>query len=168
MRALGRLLAVLFIAFVAIVVTSCGGSIGSTSLGDADAAAVEGGADDVGGGIDTGGPGHDASRIDTGKASDDSGGDDAAGDDAGGSDSGAALDSSGPWDATGHSDGSDDGGAPVDTGIVACIPSCATDLECQASCPASNSALWCCDIGSATCYETTASSCPTIPDSSID
>jgi hypothetical protein len=51
----------------------------------------------------------------------------------------------------------------ADTGTTqskVCVANCATDSECQTSCPAApNGGLNCCDVNSGVCYATSGTSC---------
>jgi hypothetical protein len=60
---------------------------------------------------------------------------------------------------------------PGDTAVPspdapACVPKCATDLECQLSCPAVGSGeSECCDPGAHICYKFAGATCPSpLPD----
>ena len=58
------------------------------------------------------------------------------------------------------------GGGPVDLGRAdagrRCTPSCATDADCQASCPSNPtpSLPVCCDRGTGTCFNSSVAMCP--------
>lgn len=55
-----------------------------------------------------------------------------------------------------------DGSNPNDSGGGGmCVPSCATDQDCQSSCPAAPmGAINCCDLTTNTCYTPNNSTCP--------
>ena len=59
-----------------------------------------------------------------------------------------------------------DASEPPDLAKV-CAPSCATDSDCQNSCPATSQGTACCDTLTSTCFPTTASICPMPVDMSI-
>jgi len=41
-----------------------------------------------------------------------------------------------------------------------CAPSCASDSDCAATCPASGGATPCCDLATKTCYNSASATCP--------
>jgi hypothetical protein len=51
-----------------------------------------------------------------------------------------------------------------------CAPSCATDADCQTSCPALAGGVQCCDTKAKTCFGSKTSACPvtTQPDAGAD
>jgi hypothetical protein len=66
-------------------------------------------------------------------------------------DTGSAIDTLAPPDT----------GTPFDTGGPAmCVPSCQTDTDCQASCPAAAGAVQCCDANTSVCFESASATCP--------
>lgn len=52
-----------------------------------------------------------------------------------------------------------DGGNPQQE-AGACVPTCATDLDCQDSCPAPSLGISCCDTSTGTCYTDNSGQCP--------
>jgi hypothetical protein len=60
--------------------------------------------------------------------------------------------------------GGDDGSQPTGDGGSCTTIMCTNDSECMNACPSSGGGIWCCDIGSATCYQTTSAMCPVAPD----
>ncbi len=70
-----------------------------------------------------------------------------------------------------------DAGKPVDSGKIGqdgnvnqdsggqdagdtCVPTCATDLDCQDSCQAPSIGISCCDTATSTCYTDNSGQCP--------
>ncbi|NOU34027.1 MAG: hypothetical protein HOO96_39550 [Polyangiaceae bacterium] len=88
-------------------------------------------------------------------------------------DAGAGASSSGSSGASSSSGGSSSGSSGTSsggsssgssgTGPSACVPTCALDAECQSSCPAIPSAVYCCDLTNV-CYRTGGAKCPARPD----
>ena len=70
-------------------------------------------------------------------------------------DSGTGVDA-GKVDAS--KDGAKDTGK--DTSGPVCVPSCSQDTECQNSCAAPQSGIWCCDMATSLCYNSSDQSCP--------
>jgi len=60
----------------------------------------------------------------------------------------------------------DDLSASIDL-ATACVPSCATHLDCQNSCPAPSIGVSCCDPNTHQCYSAQALVCPAPPDLAI-
>jgi hypothetical protein len=84
--------------------------------------------------------------IDDGDASISAGGDGSAGQ---GGDSGGSF-----YDSTGG------GGSDTGSGGGKCVSHCATDHDCQSSCPpAPNNGINCCDTASGVCFGSTAQTC---------
>ena len=83
--------------------------------------------------------------------------------DAGASSSGSSGASSSSGGSSGGSSGTSSSGGSSGTGPSACVPTCALDAECQSSCPAIPSAVYCCDLTNV-CYRTGAAKCPARPD----
>ncbi len=78
------------------------------------------------------------------------------------SSSGATTSSSSGGSSSGSSGASSSGGSSG-SGPAACVPTCRVDAECQATCPAIPSALYCCDVTNV-CYRSAGSKCPVRPD----
>ena len=51
-------------------------------------------------------------------------------------------------------------GATTSTGGDACVPKCNADLDCQNSCPATQTGINCCDAPSGFCYVASTAMCP--------
>jgi hypothetical protein len=66
----------------------------------------------------------------------------------------ASDDTTGLPDAGHHDTGLPkyDGGAGQDTAGQVCVSMCATDNDCQTSCPTPDSGIQCCDMSTGVCY----------------
>ena len=51
------------------------------------------------------------------------------------------------------------GPPPPDLSLV-CVASCATDEQCQNSCPAPSSGISCCDTATSACFTSQTTACP--------
>ena len=64
--------------------------------------------------------------------------------------------------------GGNGGAAGVTAGVTTattgggdCVPKCSADLDCQNSCPATQTGINCCDAPSGFCYVASTNTCPT-------